>query len=329
MHVVVTKFKSSAALVLTALTALVWPAVMPGAQAAVTIRVAKAVPEQFTFTVPDIGQKEGIFAKYGVNLNIISFTGDAKMQEGLASDSVEIGLGGGPAMAFVAKGAPVMTVAAFAGAPRDIAVAVKANSPIKTVAQLRGKKVAVSTVGSLTYWLAHQISIKQGWGNNGIDVVATGAGPAMISALITGEIDAGVTTTGAALVLEEKHEGRILATMDKFEPRLITHVIFARREFIKQHPKEVENFLKGFFATVAYMRTHKAETVAIASAVLHQSPKVIAKEYDTLMPEFLSNGEFDPVALKTIKASFVGMKMLPKEPSDSQILTRRFVPVKF
>jgi NitT/TauT family transport system substrate-binding protein len=301
----------------------------PTVEAATPVRAAESVPGQFSFVPLDVGAKQGIFAKYGLDVTIVSFTGDAKLQEGMASNSIDIGLGGGPAMAFSAKGAAVLAVAATAGAPADIAMAVKADGPIKTIADLRGKRIAVSTVGSLTDWLGHQVPIHEGWGPKGVDVVPTGAGSAMSAALITGSIDAGITTTGAALVMEEKHEGRILTTMDKFEPRFITHVVFASREMIKQHPDTVEAFLKGFFASVAYMREHKAESVSIAAEALHQSPAVIEKNYDLLMPQMSSDGVFDPVALKTIKSSFIDMQILKATPSDDEILTSRFIPVKF
>jgi hypothetical protein len=46
------------------------------------------------------------------------------------------------------------------------------------------------------------------------------------------------------------------------------------------------------------------------------------------MPIMSKDGTFDPEALKLIKESWVDLKILDKEPSDDQILTRRFVPVK-
>jgi ABC-type nitrate/sulfonate/bicarbonate transport system substrate-binding protein len=301
----------------------------PTVHAAVTVRAAESVPGQFSFAPLDIGAQQGIFAKYGLDVTITDFTGDAKLQEGMASNSIDVGLGGGPGMAFAAKGAPVLAVAATAGAPADIAIAVKAGGLIETIADLRGKRIAVSTVGSLTDWLGHQIPLHEGWGAKDVDIVATGAGAAMSAALITGSIDAGITTTGAALVMAEKHEGRVLATMDKFEPRFITHVVFATRDMINQHPDTVAVFLKGFFASVAYMRSHKAESIGIAAEALHQSPAVVEKSYDLLMPQMSNDGAFDPVALKRMEASFVDMDILKAAPNDDDIRTNRFVPVKF
>lgn len=312
-----------------ALIALVLAASAPVARADVTVRAAKAVTLAFTFLPLDVALKEGLFAKYGVKVELTGFTGDAKMQQAFTAGSLDVGLGGGPAMAFAVKGSPVLAVAAFGGPPADIAVLVKDGGPINTVADLRGKTIASSTVGSLTDWLAHQIPLREGWGPDGVRVVATGAGPAMVSAILTGSVDAGMGAFESGLSLEQKHQGRPLVTMDKFEPNFITHVIFARKAFIDEHPKELEGFLKGFFAAVAYMRAHKPETLAIAAEVSHEDKAVLDKVYDVEMPMLLKDGNFDPAALKAIKQSFLDMKILSAVPSDDQILTRRFVPVKY
>jgi ABC-type nitrate/sulfonate/bicarbonate transport system substrate-binding protein len=84
------------------------------ASAAEKLRVGKAVPEAFSFVPVDIGIRKGIFARHGLELESISFAGDARMQQAAAADSIDILLGSGPAMAFIAKGAPIKAVAAMA-----------------------------------------------------------------------------------------------------------------------------------------------------------------------------------------------------------------------
>ena len=133
------------------------------AQAAEKLRVGKAVPEAFSFVPIDIGMRKGIFAKHGLELESIAFAGDARMQQAAAADSIDILLGSGPAMAFIAKGAPIKAVAAMAGPPLLLAIVVRPDGP-KTAADLKGKKISVSTAGSLTYWLVSETSRRQGWG---------------------------------------------------------------------------------------------------------------------------------------------------------------------
>jgi ABC-type nitrate/sulfonate/bicarbonate transport system substrate-binding protein len=302
--------------------------ILHSAYAVETVHAGKAVAAGYVFTPLEIGEKEGIYAMYGLNVTSSALTGDAKLQQALVAGSIDFGLGSGPGMAFAVKGAPVRAVAAYFGAPVDIAVTVKYDSPIKNVADLKGKLMSVSTVGSLTAWLTQRMSIHEGWGQNGIRIVATGGGPAMVSAIVTGAVDAGMGSYETALTLEEKHQLRPLVTMDQFVPRFITHVIFARQELVDHHPAEVESFVKGFFATLDWMRNHREQTIADADAVVHDGPKVMAATYDAETPLFSKTGEFDPVALKTIKESWLALHVLGALPKDDQFLTRRFVPVK-
>src|ERR1700744_5615111 len=88
----------------TAATALVLCG--PSAQAADKVVAAKSADVAWTFVVLDGGQQQGIFAKYGIDVDVTALAGDAKVQQALAADSIQFGLGSGPSMAFVAKGAP-------------------------------------------------------------------------------------------------------------------------------------------------------------------------------------------------------------------------------
>ena len=165
------------------ITALAGGAVLPLAapitsvRAAQKLRVAKVVPFAWTFTPLDIGRQEGIFTKQGLDVEASASAGDAKLQQLLASGSVDIGIGSGPGMAFSAKGAPQIAVAEMYGAPRNMAVMVGYDSSVKTVADLKGKKLGCTTVGSLTAWIGERINNKEGWGKQGIVVVPIGGMP--------------------------------------------------------------------------------------------------------------------------------------------------------
>src|SRR5262249_14657134 len=128
-----------------------------------TVRVGKSVPIAWTFTPLDIGLETGIFAKHGLQPEITSFGGDAKLQQALAASSVDFGLGSGPGMGFAAKGVPAKAVAAFAGSPYNISIVIKADAPFNDIKEMKGKKFAVTTVGSLTEWLLHRTALAQGW----------------------------------------------------------------------------------------------------------------------------------------------------------------------
>ena len=314
-------------LVATAAFATALALASPG-HAADKVRVGKAVGTAWTFTTVDIGIKEGIFAKYGIDAEIAAFTGDAKLQQGLLSNSLEFGLGSGPAMAFAVKGAPIVAVASFANEPRNIGVTVGANSPIKSVPDLKGKLIAISTTGSLTEWLVKRIGTSEGWGADAVRPIAIGDAVQQTAALRAGQVDGLMGAMENAYQLEERHEARIIVSMDKYVPHFVTHVIFARKDLLAANPDEVNRFLKGFFASLVWIKDHKKESIAIVQPILNESPTVLEKTYDTQMPMMSLDGQFDAQGLELIKDSFVDLGTLPEKPKDEQMLTRQFLPVR-
>lgn len=297
------------------------------ASAADEVGVGKAQGFIWDFLPVDVGIAYGIFAKYGLDVKITNLAGDGTVQQALAANSIDFGLGSGPGMAFAPKGSPALAVAALEDAPRDLCIVVAADSPIKTVADLRGKLVTVSTPNSLSDWLAKRLSIIEGWGPDGIRRLALGAAPGRIAALRTKQTAADITGPEAGFLLEEKGEARILTTMGKYAPDFITHVVFARKDLIAHNPDLVRRFVKAYFASVAYMKTHKQETVAVAVSALKETPTSASKTYDYLISALSDDGTFDPKAVDVLKQSFVDMDILKSLPPDSELFTTEFVPV--
>ena len=298
------------------------------ARAADKVHAGKAAAPVWTFTLLDIGIEQGIFAKYGLEVDTTAFAGDAKLQQAMAAGSIDFGLGSGPAMAFAAKGIPVIAVAAFAREPRNLGLLVSAESTAKTAADMKGKLVAVTTAGSLTEWLVKRMAVQEGWGVDGIRFAEIGSFDSSLSALKTHQVDAMVGSAEAGYLLEARGAARVLLTFEKYAPRFHTHIVFARKQLVHDDPGLVSRFLKGVFASIAYMKSHRAQTTAIATKVLQQSPAVMNRTYDYEISMLEDDGRFDPAAMAVLKQSFVDMGILDKKPDDAQLLTTRFIPVK-
>jgi NitT/TauT family transport system substrate-binding protein len=294
--------------------------------AAELLRIGNAGRESFSFTPANIGQDVGIFAKHGLNLEIAGFGGDAKLQQAMAADAVDIGLGSGPGMAFIAKGSPVKAIAAMAGPPLLFALVVRADGSAKTIGDLKGHKVAISTVGSATNWLMNEVSRQQGWGYDGFLQVPIGENGARIAALKSGAVDACVVEIGSALNFVDRGDGRILMRFGDVAKDFLMHVIFATDKVIAQKPDVLRSFLQGWFETIAFMRKNKAKSVAIAMQATGTDEKTTSGIYDELMPMFTDDGHFNPKALAVLSRSFVEMKTLPSEPDMSKLYTEAFLP---
>jgi NitT/TauT family transport system substrate-binding protein len=293
-----------------------------------TVRVGRAIATAFVFTVPEIGQAAHIWDSVGIKVQVTSFNGDGKLQDGLASGAVDVGLGSGPAMGYHAKGVPATAVAAMYGAPYDMALIVGPQGTVKSLNDLKGKKIGVTTAGSLTDWLVRQLSLKQGWGPDGIDSLPMGATQARVAALQSGQIAGTVQDIGIGLQLEAEGKGKVLQTFGNIVQKFYTHVIFARDDMIEKRPDVLARFLKGWFKTVAYMKTHKAETVKIAAPILGESESVVSRLYDAAMPGMSTNGAWDLASIEAVRKSLVELGISDTEPPINSMYTSKFVPVK-
>lgn len=290
------------------------------------LRVGKGFPSLFQFTPLDIGVEEGIFKKHGLDVQVSAFAGDAKLQQAFAAGAIDLGIGSGPGMAFIAKGAPTLGVAEEAGPPLGITLCVLAKGPIRSIADLKGKLASISSVGSQTDWMVREISRRQGWGPDGIKTVALGDVPAQLSALRTHQVDMVPFDITTAYQLDATGEVRILLKFGDVVKEYVNHVIFASNDVMAKHPGDVKKFLAGWFETIAFVKHNKAETVRISSAILKIPPEIVGKVYDETMPMLSDDGRFDPKGLAVLRQSFVDMNMLPSAPEMAKLYTEKFLP---
>jgi NitT/TauT family transport system substrate-binding protein len=297
------------------------------ASAATTLTVGKAAPNADPIIPVDVGQKLGIFQKHGLDLKIINFTGGSKMATAVAAGSVDIGDGAGTEMALVAKGVPMIAICETAGPIPFIGVGVPYDSPIRSIDQLKGKKIGYSSAGSLTDWLIKELVRKQNWGPHGVTGVAIGNGASnIISAFRAHLIDADVAVTSLFLSMEEKKTGRLLFPVTRYEGNLAAGTLYASNQIVKSNPDAVRAFVAGWIETVDYIRADKDQAVKIESAVTGFPQSVMAKDYDLTVGMFTKACQFDPESLATLKRSFADLKLLPSTPDMAKLYTEAFLP---
>ena len=292
-----------------------------------TLRVGRAIANSWSFVPLDVGMAAGIFAQHGLTIQSVSFTGSARLQQGMAANSIDIGLSSGPELAMVAKGAPVIAVGAIVLSPR-MTITVRSGGPIRQAQDLRGKRIGVSTAASLTEWLTRELSRREGWGRDGIQAVALGSDAAQIAAMKTDQIDGLVLDVATALRLESAGEGRIVLYFGDIIKDFIQNAAYARRDLVAADPDRVRRFLAGWYDTIAYMRAHKEESIKVATPIVDLPGDLAARGYEQWMEAYSRDGRFDPLALALLAKSFVEMGLLPAEPDMKQLYTEEFLPAR-
>jgi ABC-type nitrate/sulfonate/bicarbonate transport system substrate-binding protein len=199
---------------------------------------------------------------------------------------------------------------------------------VKTADDLKGKKVGVSGVGSVTNWIITEISRQQGWGVEGIPRVGLGNDANRVAALKTNSIDAAIVNITVATKYVKSGEGKVLLTFENLVKDFHIHVIYATNKAIAEKPKAVSAFLAGWFDTIRFMRANKAKTVEIAGKVMKLDAASTELIYDSVMPMFNEDGHFKPKALAALARSYVALKTLPKEPDMTKLYDESFLPKK-
>ena len=290
------------------------------------LRVARPSAIGFGLATVNVGVAAGIFHSHGLDVEVLILDGSAKQHQAMIAGAIDITLGAGTDLAFVAKGAPEKGVAAIAGPPLNFGATVRNDGKINTVADLKGKKISATTVGSITYWFANQISVREGWtGADALQIVPLGNFDGARAALKTGDIDAISATMEGGLLMQKEGAGKVLLAYGDIIKTFLTHVAFATDDLMKRHPDQLRRFLKGWFETVAWMKTHKEESVRFAMAATNLPLDIANQSYDREQAMFSVDGRFDPKAVAIVMQSLVETGALPSIPDNGTLFTEEFL----
>jgi len=191
----------------------------------------------------------------------VEFQFGPPMLEALGAGAIDLGaVGDTPPIFAQAAGSALVYAAATPSA--EHAVLVPKNSPIKTLADLKGKKVAFGKGSS-----AQNITIKAlataGLSFN--DIVPVALSPADATAAFNGgNIDAWVVWDPYFAIAEERYGARVIA--DTSDKRLASSSYYiASKDFATQYPTVLSTVLDEIKKTTAWAGKNRAELAALAA----------------------------------------------------------------
>jgi NitT/TauT family transport system substrate-binding protein len=127
-------------------------------------------------------------------------------------------------------------------------------------------------------------------------------------------------------LLESQQAGRLLTDCSSYVRTFEIFTIFASTALVRQNPGAVRRFLAAWYEAVAHMKSHKADTVRMASRVMGYPPAVAEHSYDTFIGKFSNDGRWDPAGLEMLRASFTDLKILSGPVDMSKLCTDEFLP---
>src|SRR5215203_4092721 len=174
-------------------------------QAQELVRIGLAVPHNAAYVQFYAAETLGYYKEAGVKAELTLYRGGAASQEALSAGAADIitYFGAGVGLA-VSKGAKEKIIAAIDPTPHGWHFLVLANSPIKSISDLNGKKIGVATKAGTADMFALWVADKGGAKAQTIPV----GGGGMVPALRGGQVDAIAMFPGLSLQLVATGEAR-------------------------------------------------------------------------------------------------------------------------
>ena len=202
------------------------------------------------------------FSKDGITIELDKFASGPPMIEAFTGNRLEFGqVGDQPALQAQANGAKVKAIGLYGVASKTNQLLATSESGIKSISDLKGKKVGV-TIGSvghqLLYILLDSVGLKPS------DVEILNLQPADIkSSLASKNIDAAVTWDPTATQIVNDGIAKLITDGEKY--KLCVNVIIANSDFLEEHGDVAERLLKVLDKSQKWIDENQKEALEIVS----------------------------------------------------------------
>jgi len=232
-----------------------------------------------------VAQQRGIYAKNGIDAKISMFNTGAESIPALQGGSIDVLLSiPGIGMMAMERGIDLAAIfqdeIAHKVPPDSASVQVLETSPIKTLADLRGKKIGVGGLNN-----QNTVAVKMLLDKAGVEPGAVSFAeipfPAMINALKAGHVDAVVPVDPFTTQLRLSG-GRVLAwNYVEAIPEQPLGVWFTKSAIIKSNPQAIEAFIKSMKEAIDYLKADEsrardeiADYIKIDRSILNSMPLI-------------------------------------------------------
>ena len=264
-----------------------------------TIRVAvggsQAASIPFT-----IGTKKGIFAKHGLNVEVISITSAQMSAQAQLSGSVQLATSNPTGFFYLARqGADAVGIASWNNSsPYSLASRLK----IKDVSGLKGKKIGTSGAGGRSDAFIKYSVAKVGLDpRRDIEILSlTGGSAVRLAAALSGKVDGTLIS-----YTQEKQAQKLGLAVIPLPLEYVQGLITTQRPYLERNAKVVKAFLRGLGESIRAVSADREGTLRIIASVLRTDDKeALDHAYNTLriqlVPDLIPTEEAIVSVLKTM-----------------------------
>lgn len=247
--------------------------------------------EKITITIGDqakyftykVAEQKGMFDEEfkddNIEVKVENFVDGTAELESFSAGALDFAIiGDQPAVSAISNGSPLKIVGAYCSCSKGYALCAREGSGIKSVKDLKGKKVA-ATSGTALHQLLLLMLESEDMTIDDIDYYSMQS-TEYFPALESGEIDA-VVVTEPQLTTALSEYG-MKQVCDASDYKTIINVILARNEFLEEHPDVAARMMKVFEKANTWAKENKEEAIKIvANSSDEVTEDVLESIYDT------------------------------------------------
>ncbi|MBI2179494.1 MAG: ABC transporter substrate-binding protein [Deltaproteobacteria bacterium] len=296
------------------------------------IRVAFVSPVP-GFAPAWIAKETGMFARQGLDAEVILLTGSPRLVQSLIAGDVDYAIVGATAtMRARMRGADVAILATTTNVSSQ-KLLVGQKSGIRRLEDLKGRVVGVSQYGSEADAFARIVAGKAGLrADKDVAIIQLGGHPQVAAALVAGKIEAGVIG-GLAFLTAQKSGAVVLATAVDLQTVSLGPAVAVTGRSIQRSRDSVMRFMRAFVEAFQYLRTNREGTIPIVQKYMGGIGVEQARFlYDDYLPLFEElpvprekglqaavDLETDPKAKSFKPADFVDLSFLKEIDRSGQV----------
>ena len=219
----------------------------------------------------------GYFKKYGLDVKLVNFSDNSVMAGAVQSGEIDATtLTYDQVIAANARGWKLKVVM-----PVDYSVggdAILASAQIKSVKELKGRKVAFMSASPSDFLLGYALA-QDGLSEKDVQPVNT-TPEGVVGIMAGGSTDVGVSYEPNVSVIVKSSGGkRFHVLMSSRDARgMITDVLVLKESVIAKNPKLVEGLIRGTMEGLAFMKAEPVKAAAIIAKTLEISPAEVAEQ---------------------------------------------------
>jgi NitT/TauT family transport system substrate-binding protein len=265
----------------------------------------------------------GYFDQQGLKVDIVYIGGTAQLFQAMLAGEIGFGIGGGPSI--INANAQRRSIVAVAGTLNRMVMKIMGAPQVRTPADLRGKRIAVTRYGTTTDFSA-RLFLKK-WGlsaDKDTAILQVGSVPNVLAALQNGTTQAGALSPPAHLQAEGLGFSELmdLAKSDIDYPYTYIAVSAA---FLEKNRDSIRPFLSACIQGIHRFKRDKAFAKKLIAKYLRVGDDKVLEETHQLFSELL---ETTPYVKREGVASLIQI-LAEKEPKVEAVKGEAFIEDRF